>query len=112
MKTIKGTITPALAFLLALLMLFYVLPADVYGAIAEGSGTDSAGTEEKEAEALFELTELRSAETKYILMSDGTIQPAGLPAHRPIDCIIPRSATFMGSLSGSFADGLPSQSQR
>ena len=74
MKTIKGTITPALAFLLALLMLFYVLPADVYGAIAEGSGTDSAGTEEKEAEALFELTELRSAETKYILMSDGTIQ--------------------------------------
>ena len=33
MKTIKGTITPALAFLLALLMLFYVMPADVYGAI-------------------------------------------------------------------------------
>ena len=77
MRTIKRTITPVLAFLLALLMAVYLFPADV--AVAAHAGNDSESqnneqTEEKAVDALFELTDLRTADTKYIKMSDGTIQ--------------------------------------
>ena len=32
--------------------------------------------------------------------------------YSPMDCMMPLRATFMGSLSGSLAEGSPSQSQR
>ena len=32
--------------------------------------------------------------------------------YKPMDCIMSFSASFMGSLSGSLAEGAPSQSQR
>lgn len=80
MRTIKRTVTPVLAFLLALLMAVYLFPADV--AALPGGGEPeiiepvgpAAEPEEQTVDALFELTEQRTADTKYIRMSDGTVK--------------------------------------
>lgn len=77
MKTIKRTFTTTLALVLALLMAVYLFPADVAAAAHAGNDPESQTneqTEEKAVDALFELTDLRTADTKYIKMSDGTIQ--------------------------------------
>ncbi len=75
MKVMKNTFKSLLSFVLALLMMFYVLPADIYNVFAaEDTNNVANSDDEKAADALFELTDLRTADTKYIQMSDGTIQ--------------------------------------
>lgn len=62
MRIIKRTITPALAFLLALLMAIYLFPADVAAAAYGGNDPESQSNEQGEetVDALFELTNLRT----------------------------------------------------
>lgn len=73
MKLIKNTFKSLLSLVLALLMVFYVLPADIYKVLAAEDSAANFDNEES-VDALFELINLRTADTKYIQMSDGTIQ--------------------------------------
>ena len=77
-KTTKAVI----AALLSLLMLFTAFPAEFFSVFAEDGEPALEEPEaleeveyepDEEADALYEMTELRTADTKYIKMSDGTV---------------------------------------
>ena len=77
MKKTKEFTVMFLAMLLSILMAVYLFPADVAATYATGGPDpeDPVNEQTEEAlDALYELTELRTADTKYIKMSDGTIQ--------------------------------------
>lgn len=77
MKKTKKFTVMFLAMVLSILMAVYLFPADVAATYATGGPDpeDPVNEQTEEAlDALYELTELRAADTKYIKMSDGTIQ--------------------------------------
>ena len=88
MKTHKKTKTPAIALLLALILLFWAFPIDVLPAFAEeGAEPEPVELYSEDGgvvDALYEMTELRTVDTKYIKMSDGTVRAAvyGNAVHR------------------------------
>lgn len=79
--------TPLLALFLSLaLLLSGMVPLSYFSfAAAEFSAEASAPEAAEEPTALYELTELRQADTKYIQMSDGTVRALvyDTAVHRP-----------------------------
>ena len=79
----KTTIT-SLAIIMSLLMALYLFPADVAAVYMTADADIENNVNEQpenqnndqaeKADALFEMTELRTSDTKYVRMSDGTIQ--------------------------------------
>lgn len=76
--------TPLLALFLSLaLLLSGMVPLSYFSfAAAEFSSEASAPEAAEEPTALYELTELRQADTKYIQMSDGTVRALVYKSHR------------------------------
>ena len=79
--------TPLLALFLSLVLLLSgMVPLSYFSfAAAEFSAEVSAPEAAEEPTALYELTELRQADTKYIQMSDGTVRALvyDTAVHRP-----------------------------
>lgn len=79
--------TPLLALFLSLVLLLSgMVPLSYFSfAAAEFSAEASAPEAAEEPTALYELTELRQADTKYIQMSDGTVRALvyDTAVHRP-----------------------------
>ncbi len=86
-KQITQKCTPLLALILSwALLLSGVVPLSYFSfATAEFSAETSIPEDTREPTALYELTELRQADTKYIQMSDGTVRALvyDTAVHRP-----------------------------
>lgn len=86
-KQITQKCTPLLALILSwALLLSGIVPLSYFSfATAEFSAETSIPEDTREPTALYELTELRQADTKYIQMSDGTVRALvyDTAVHRP-----------------------------